>query len=227
MNNRASTFSIFLSNIRGYKSKKVSLQKIVKKVRPSLVLLNETQLVNNMKISLNTYTTWTKNRTDKGGGGISTSVSQQFSDLAVGAGEGDRDDEFLITRVEAFSPALCVINSYGEQRITKKEEVEEKWGRLLKELEDIRRRGEFCVWAGDQNKLVGAGELGVPGNSPETSLGGRLLRELLASGNWILVNGLGAEIVEGGPHTRKDPATGKKSCLDLFVVSRELLPFVK
>ena len=82
---------------------------------PSVVLLNETQLVNNMKISLNSYTIWTKNRTDKGGGGISTSVSQQFSDLAVGAGEGDREDEFLITRIEAFSPTLCVVNSYGNR----------------------------------------------------------------------------------------------------------------
>ena len=35
------------------------------------------------------------------------------------------------------------------------------------------------------------------------------------------------EIVEGGPHTRKDPATGSTSCLDLFVVSRETLPFIK
>ena len=45
----------------------------------------------------------------------------------------------------AFSLALCVVNSYGEQKITKKEEVEEKWGRLRKELEDIRRRGEHIV----------------------------------------------------------------------------------
>ena len=33
-------------------------------------------------------------------------------------------------------------------------------------------------------------------------------------------------MVEGGPFTRKDPATGNLSCLDLFVVSRELLPHV-
>ena len=43
-------------------------------------------------------------------------------------------------------------------------------------------RGEFCVLAGDMNKL---------------------LRELLATGDWILVNGLGKEVVEGGPFTRE------------------------
>ena len=31
---------------------------------------------------------------------------------------------------------------------------------------------------------------------------------------------------EGGPFTRRDPATGNLSCLDLFVASRELLPHV-
>jgi hypothetical protein len=32
--------------------------------------------------------------------------------------------------------------------------------------------------------------------------------------------------VRGGPFTRRDPATGGQSCLDLFVVSRELRPYV-
>ena len=49
---------------------------------------------------------------------------------------------------------------------------------------------------------------------------------VLATGNWCLVNGLGPDIVKGGPFTREDPATGNQSCLDLFIVSRELLPYV-
>ena len=32
--------------------------------------------------------------------------------------------------------------------------------------------------------------------------------------------------MEGGPFTRKDPATGNGSCLDLFIVSKKLLPYV-
>ena len=31
----------------------------------------------------------------------------------------------------------------------------------------------------------------------------------------------------GGPFTRKDPAMGNMSCLDMFIISRELLPYVK
>ena len=93
-------------------------------------------------------------------------------------------------------------------------------------MEEIRARGEFCCYSGDLNKLAGSDKWGIPGNHPEISLGGRLLRGLLITGDWVLVNALGGEIVEGGPFTRRDPATGNESCLDLFIVSRELLPYV-
>ncbi len=182
--------------------------------------MNETQLAGKSKVDLDSYITWTRNRTVQGGGGIATAVSVEFRDSACGAGEGQGDDEYLITRLEAFNPALCVINCYGEQRSrSSKEEVEARWGRLRKELEAVRARGEFCLLTGDLNKLVGSDSLGVPGNNSEVSPCGRLLRDLLAGGDWVLVNGLGEEVVTGGPFTRQDPATGKESCLDLFVVS--------
>ena len=189
--------------------------------------MNETQLTGNMKVNIPQYVCWTRSRTDQGGGGIATAVSQEYSDRTVGAGEGVKEDEYIITRIEAFSPALNIVNSYGEQRKTKREEVEGKWARLRSELETIRRRGEFCLYTGDLNKLVGCGELGVPGTSPEISLGGKLLREMLATKDWVLVNSQGVEVVEGGPYTREDPATGKLSCLDLSIVSRELWPYVQ
>jgi hypothetical protein len=59
------------------------------------------------------------------------------------------------------------------------------------------------------------------------SAGGQLLRGLLDTGDWTLVNGMGDEVVTGGPFTRRDPATGNMSCLDLFIVSRELRPHVR
>ena len=200
---------------------------VIKKRSPSMVTLNETLLTGKTKVTLPPYTSWTKNRSEKGGGGISTSVSQQYKDCSVSAGEGEGDDEFLVTRVECFQPALCVINCYGEQRKTNKVEVEKKWKRLREVMEGVRARKEFCLLLGDFNKLVGNGEFGVSGNTSEISFGGKLLQELLSTRNWYLVNGLGPEIVKGGPFTRKDPATGNESCLDLCIVSRELLPYVQ
>ena len=144
-----------------------------------------------MKISLEpSYISWSKNRTGQAGGGVATAVARAYMDKTGGAGEGSEDDEYLITRIATFKPALNVINYYGEQRKTSKQEVEEKWQRLCKDLENIRARNEFCCLVGDMNKLVGNGEFGVPGNHPEMSLGGKLLGKLLESRNWVLVNGM-------------------------------------
>ena len=168
MNARKNEFTIMLVNLRGYRSKETSLKNILKKVRPSLCALNETLLSGNIKVSLPPYTSWNKNRKEKGGGGIAiaTAVSAEYSDSSVGAGEGGGDDEYLITRVECFKPALSIINCYGEQRKVSKEVIEEKWGKMRAEMEAIRARGEFCCVFGDLNKLVGTGHLGVPGNPP-------------------------------------------------------------
>ena len=194
----------------------------MKKKKPSIVLLNETQLTGRMKCEVLPYGWSFKNRSSQGGGGVASGVAQQFRDFAVAAGEGVGSDEYIVTRIEKFQPAINIINCYGEQRKTKKEEVEEKWRRLQAEMETIRARGEFCLLAGDLNKLVGNDLLGVPGSHPQISIGGQLLRDLLATKNWVLVNSMGDEVVEGGPWTREDPATGEKSCLDLFIASRGL-----
>ena len=192
-----------------------------------MLLLNETHLTGRMKPNLDNYESWTKNRVGRGGGGIVTAVRQEHREATMGVGEGEEGDEVLVTRIGSFQPALTVINCYGEQRSTKMEIVEEKWKRLLKTMEEVRSRGEFCLLGGDFNKLVGSDEWGVVGNHPDVSAGGRMLRCLLAGGNWVLVNSLGEEVVEGGPWTRVDPATGEGSVLDMFVVSRELRPFVE
>ena len=94
-------------------------------------------------------------------------------------------------------------------------------------MQDIRTRGEFCCLSGDLNKLVVCSDLGVEGNNPEVSLVVKLLRDMLATNNWFLVNSMGQGFVKGGPFTRKDPASGKESCLDLFIVSSDLHPYVR
>ena len=129
-----------LTNLRGYKSKETSLRKIIRKLKPSCIAMNETLLRGNMKVSIPTYTSWSKNRTDKGGGGIATSVAENYKDFAVEAGQGEGEEEYLITRFDCFSPPLNIINCYGSQRQEKKEDIENKWKGLRKEMEGIRAK---------------------------------------------------------------------------------------
>ena len=125
--------------MRGYRSKEYSLKKTLKKIKPSMIAMNETQLRGRMKISLEpSYMSWCKNRTGQAGGGVATAVARAFMDKTGGAGEGAEGDEYLITRVATFQPSLNVVNCYGEQRKTSKLEVEAKWRRLCRDLENIR-----------------------------------------------------------------------------------------
>ena len=213
--------------MRGFISKKESLCEVLKIVEPDVCILNETGLKGKNKVSLPGYLTFTKNREVKSMGGISTSIKEEWKNFAVNVGQGEGEDEFLITRLDNFKPAICVINYYGEQESrVGKDEVEARWVRLKLELDRIKSRGEGCLLVGDMNKHIGCDDLGVSGNIDKISTGGKLIRELLASEEYFLANGL-AEAV-GGPFTRVDPANEEnKSCLDLFIGSSNLRPYLK
>ena len=49
-----------------------------------MVLMNEMQMLEKIKLSLTSYTTWTRSIIDKSGGGVATAVSPQFRELAIG-----------------------------------------------------------------------------------------------------------------------------------------------
>ena len=71
----------------------------------------------------------------------------------------------------------------------------------MEEIVKIEAKSESVIVIGDANKLVG--DL-VPGNSAKVTAGGRLIRDFLSNGDYVLLNS--SELVENGPYTRIDPA---------------------
>ena len=106
------------------------------------------------------------------------------------------------------------------------QEVLESWGRIKLEIDKIRERSELCLLIGDYKRAIGAGRLGIQGNKTNVSYGGKLLLELLETGEYVLGNS--SEKVEGGPWTWISRADDRvKSCLDLVIMSANLAPFLK
>ena len=68
-NKRKDTFSILLVNMRGFKSKELSLKKVIRRMQPNMVTLNETMLTGNMKVAISPYIWWSKNIKDYRGRG--------------------------------------------------------------------------------------------------------------------------------------------------------------
>ena len=98
-------------------------------------------------------------------GGVATLIENHLKPNTVKVTEGEKNDEYIITRIDKCRPALNIVNIYGEQegRIGK-EEVLEGWTRLRKDLNRIKTNGEFCLMVEDFNKFhfcLPAGTCGI------------------------------------------------------------------
>ena len=184
---------IFNNNRRGFNSKKQSVQEdIVDKLQPDVINLEETLLRNKAKINTKEYVSFSQNRADgAGGGGISTSVAAHLKQYATLVSQNNQHDEYMITRLEHVKPALNIVHIYGQNEgRSGPEKVLKGWTEILKELSSIEERNEVALLVGDMNRAIGNDELGVRGNSRKVSYGGQLVRDLVSTGGYILLNNL-------------------------------------
>ena len=96
-----------------------------------------------------------KNRDDnKEGGGVATLVAEHLRPNTVKVGEGKEGDEYVITRLDHVTPAVNIVNIYGdvESRAGGKDKILEKWTRLMKDVKEIKDRGEGILLIGDMNR---------------------------------------------------------------------------
>ena len=211
----------------GYNCKQASIPSILEKLQPDICTWQETGLTGRNQIKINGYHTSLRNRKDfKKMRGVCTAVHKDLKPHTVKVKEGENDEEFIVTRIGHIKPAVNIINVYGkiEDRM-ESIEVLESWGRIKREVDDIKARNESCVIIGDFNWAIGAGKEGVEGNKPKISPGGKLVRELLEEGEYILANNLKKTM--GGPWTWICRADGAiRSCLDLVIISADLEPYL-
>ena len=97
---RNKDFNVYLVNLRGAKSKLVSLQAIVDdpNVKPDLANLVETNLKGSSKLDVKGFYSFSRNRKNKHMGGVSTLVKENDVKHVLKVSEGAGDNEYLITR---------------------------------------------------------------------------------------------------------------------------------
>ena len=103
------------------------------------------------------------------------------------------------------------------------ETFDRKWKDILKEISKIEARNEDFLLIGDLNKRIDFEDSGK-----KDSHGGKLVRELLNNGEYILVNKTSKTV--GGPYTRYTPEdpndNNRKSMLDLVIASKNLSKYI-
>ena len=97
----------------------------------------------------------------------------------------------------------------------------------MEEIIKIETKGEYAIVLGDFNKHVG--DI-IEGNSDKVTEGGKLIKDFLKNGEYVLLNSLTDKVI-GGPFTRVEPSdpenNEKKSCLDFIIVSKGLAKYVE
>jgi exonuclease III len=200
-------------------------------VKPTVATFQETNVAGDNKIKVKNYCCFQRNRKGvKTMGGVATLVANDVKAHALKVTEGENDDEFLITRLGHVVPPVNILNVYGgiEGRMSRLE-VTENWVRIKKQITMIKEREEGLVLIGDLNRAIGNDVRGVEGNHSTVSYGGSLVRELLEEQEkeqeYYLLNA--DEMAEGGPWTWVSRADSSiKSCIDLVVISSNLMPYV-
>ena len=219
---------ILNNNICGWNSKKNSVPDILEKLNPDVCIFQETALAGTNQLKIKNFHCSVRNRKDfKRMGGVATAVHNHLKSHTIKVKEGENKDEFIITRLDHINPPLNIINVYGgiEDRMDN-QEILENWGRIKTEIDKIGDRNEFCLLIGDLNRAIGAGRLGIQGNRTKISYGGKLLLELLETGEYVLGNS--TDKVEGGPWTWVSRADHRvSSCIDLVIMSADLAPYLK
>ena len=126
------SWNIFHSNIRGYNSKSLSLNSIVNTVKPSVVIINETMCVNNQRVELPGFTSFSANRENSLGGGIATCVSNKESMHALKVFSESTEFEMLVTRHSQFTTPINILNIYGAMESRScKNEIKKRWDLIL------------------------------------------------------------------------------------------------
>ena len=192
-NSSMASICIFTNNCRGYSSKKESIQKYVcELIQPEVILLEETMLRNKSKIKHKDYLSFCLNRAEgAGGGGIATLIANTIKQHATRVAENNKKEEYSIVRLEHIKPALNIVHVYGRvESRTSPEKVLEGWAEILKELSHIEDSQEAILMVGDWNRAVGSGAQGVEGNKSQVSYGGSLIRDLVSTGNYFILNNL-------------------------------------
>ena len=213
--------SIISANVRGFTSKRSSIQQGIESLMPDIALYQETMLQGRRQPRFRGYTTVMQNRSSGKGGGVLSLIDNRLKTKTCVTALGDDDCEMTVLRLDLVSPAITIINHYGPiERCV--EETEKSWEKILLELAKAEARGDQVILVGDLNKHLGK----TTNVGDKLSFGGKLVNQLLDEGRYCLVNTL-PNICTGGLYTRQDPADPeKKSVLTLAIASKSLIPFI-
>ena len=211
----SNTIRILFSNIRGWKSKSISLANIANNQKLDLIVLNETHCSGVSLPKMKGYTSYGRNRDSKVKGGIAILVFDTLAKFATKLETSNDPAEFFALRLDCFTPSLVVMTTDGviEGQYTQNELLTMQ-AQFFNSFESYVNEGSQVIVLGDFNNHVG-NNLGLTKNNPKLSPGGRNLVR------WVEDNELSLVNVKDQTHTHIDQSSKNHdtNILDLVITN--------
>ena len=205
-------WKIMFINIRGYKSKKGSLDEIIKTKNPDVLGLVETMLNEKEKINLQGYFT-IRNDRDENGGGILFALKTKYENIVTEVCRSNKHDkeESLWIIIGSKTKIRTGIVYMPQENKTKKAELTAIYNRIHFQVEESKQREQKLLLMGDFNCKIGKV---IKGNTSRISKGGKILLNLCKKSHLTIANTLA---LAKGIWTRVNK--NEKSALDYIIVN--------
>ena len=201
---------LYYANCRGYSSKRESIHQIVSDHDSDIVILTETNFKDSMHPSIPNYCCFFRNRSLLNMGGIAVLVKNKLKNYTVRSKVGKGGNEFMILKINCFSPKIALAVVYGSQKSEGAGTIQSNLQELFFELSECQAAGYATMLVGDTNLQMGR-EL-IHNNDMMVSKAGNLFNECSKDCGLVAANNLSP-----------DPATyvrGKlRRVLDVVMVS--------
>ena len=206
------------ANVRGIRSKLVSITEILSEKNPQMFLITETLLCANTGINIKGYTFFGRKRVAKTGGGVGILVRNDVRSN-VAAHISDRDIEIMWVSVRRKNlPPLITGVYYGKQECrTTKAEIEMEMQLLNEEIEEMSKDGELLI------AMDGNAKIGLLGE--KISRNGQILLQTFENTGINIINS--SDICHGKVTRQNTKNSSEKSAIDFIVANDTVKKWIK
>ena len=216
--NKLKNFKIMYVNLRGYKSKKRSIEEIIIEEKPTVVAFAETLLEEKEKVKIEGYETYVPE--EKGSRGIMIAVNKDLEKITSVVMEDAEQGEQLWIQIVNGQIDIRIGLVYAPQESrTKVCDLKKMYKKIEEQVNKGKEKDQKVLIVGDLNCKIGNK---IKGNTEQVTTGGRLLIQLVEKLNLEIIN---AHPKCQGLWTRQEG--GKKSVLDYIIIDKEHVESIK
>jgi exonuclease III len=179
-----------MNNIRGIKSKKLSLQKIINEENPAIVGIVETHLQEGEPFELDELEGYCKpvrnDRKEQEGGGVMLLYKKELKNIVTIVGEEKKDFEAIWMKINNgridVKVGVIYMPQETETTVVKMKEIYKK---IEAEIQESIEKDERLMIMGDFNCKIGIDE---SSNNSEISKGGKFLLQMVRRNDMLVLN---------------------------------------